>query len=160
VSNTQKRGFGGDLLYAFIILFALGFFFAAGIYTLSLIKSGSDANFNLNAGNAFFGLVGLSSVAPLAVMGIGGGLIVSGVFIRSSPILFIVMVLLNIITAFTAMNLANSWQASFGSGNPMTTEVETNMSGFNLVFQYFPILSIILGTIFAIAMFAKGGGNQ
>lgn len=159
MSRTRKRGFAGDLLYALVIIFVLGFFLAAGIYTLSSVKSGSDANFNLNAGNGFFGLVGMASVAPLAVVGLGGALIVSGVFIRAFPLLFIAFFLVNVMTAFVSMNLANSWFDAFSTGT-MGAEVQANMPAWVLVFQYFPLISIILGTIFAIAMFAKGGGQQ
>lgn len=149
------RGFVGDSIFALIEFFALAIFFVAAAYTGLQLTNTGNSNIDTNTTNAYNGILQFNWIAPLMVVALGIALIASSLILRTHPIFFFGFFIINACFAYASMFLANAWQSIF-TGSAMAATAN-NFSSWTVVFQYFPFISLALGIVFAIAIFARGG---
>lgn len=94
------------------------------------------------------------SIVPIMIVGLGLALVGSAMFVRTQPIFFAIFFLINACLAYVSMFLSNVWYSIF-TGNSLSATAAT-FTLWTVMFQYLPLISLIIGTVFAIAMFVKG----
>ena len=153
--NGVKRGFFGDQLVLMVFIFALAIVFGVFMYATNTIMGSDNSTLNSYVQNSKNGLLSLNSIAPLLIVGSGLALMASAFFIRTQPVVFAVFLLVQIAEIVVAINFSNVWESVFVSG-PLAA-VGTQYNLWTLVMKFYPVISVVLGIIFAIFVFAKGG---
>ena len=150
----MKKGFMADALIMIISLFVIAIILVAVAYGVNQIQSTPNQDMN----NALFqvknSLLSWDTIAPFFIIGIGVALILTSFMVRSQPVLYAFMFILNIFVIFISIFLSNAWNSIF-TGNALSSTAAT-FSSFTAIMVYLPIVSGLLSIIFAIAIFAKG----
>jgi hypothetical protein len=154
--QSSKRGFFGDSIYMLILIFVLAIIFVVVAYTAKSLTTTGNASIDANMGNAFDGALAFNSIAPFMVLGIGGALVISAFMVRTMPLLFVFFFVVNCVFAYVSMFLGNAWYSVFHSAGALGA-VAQQFTGWTVIWQYLPFISLILGVIFAVVVFAKGG---
>ena len=153
--RSSKRGFMGDSMFMLILIFVLAIIFVVVAYVAQSLTTTGNASIDGNMANAVSGMVAFNTIAPFMVLGIGGALIISAFMVRTMPLLFFFFFIVNCVFAYTSMFLSNAWQSAFTGG--ALAQTANQFTGWTVIWQYLPFISLILGVIFAIAVFMKGG---
>jgi F0F1-type ATP synthase assembly protein I len=114
-----------------------------------------NATIDKHMGYAKVATLSLDFVAPFFIIGTGLALVASAFLIRSNPIFFIVLYVLQIFFAIVAISMSNAWDSVFTGSLLSSTANQFTMWSFFM--KNAPIVSLVLGTIFAIAIYLKGG---
>ena len=155
--KNAKRGFLADYFIMLILILFIGIFAVVMAYALSLMQNTGNPLLDTSMKNAYDGIFSFNSVAPFVIVALGLALIGSAFLVRTQPIFFILFFVVQIIFAFLSIFLSNAWMGMF-SNNAMSSTAAL-FTGWTLIISNFPFISILLGVIFAIAVFAKGGGG-
>jgi hypothetical protein len=148
------KGFIADAFILLLMIFIIAIFIVAMYYVATQMTTTGIPQIDSSMGSAVQGIYSFNSVAPLMVVALGLALIGSSFLIRSQPIFFIVFFFVQCIFAFVSIFLSNAWNSIF-TGNALSASA--NLFGaWGTIMQFFPFISIFLGIIFAIAIFAKG----
>jgi hypothetical protein len=151
------KGFFGDLITMICVLFFFGIFFLIMLYVASVMgHTGLDG-----IDNAMFNVYGaiksLNTLAPMFVLAVGAGLMLSALMVRSYPILFFVFFITQLVAIVVSFPLANAYASLALDPQIGTVAADMNLWGF--IFQVYPIITTVLAIIFAIAVFAFGGNE-
>ena len=149
------RGTVLDSGVTLILVFVLAIVLVSIAYVGNILTTTGNTTIDSYTTTAYQGTTGLNMIAPFMVLGLGIALIISAVMIRSHPAFFFVFLIINGVFAYCSMFLSNAWQSIF-TGSALGTVAQT-FTAWTWLFQYMPFISIILGMIFAIAVYVKGG---
>lgn len=150
--KTQK-GFAGDLIVLFVMVFVIVLLYIVGTYLMGSINTGIP-NFDNQISNTRNGLLGFDSLAPLFIIGMAVALICSSFLVKTMPALFFFFLIIQLITSYIALQFSNAY-IQLLTNNPLSVTAAL-FNNWLYVFQYLPIISVILSIIFAIAVYAKG----
>ena len=152
--ENHKRGFFADSFIMLLYIFILAVIFVCFLFVAGQLKATGNSSIDSNMNNSFLGLQAFNTIAPLFVVISGLALIGSAFAIRSTPVFFIVFLILQVIFCYAAIQFSIAWYSLF-AGTTMTATASL-FTQWTIVFQYFPFVSILLSILFAIAIFAKG----
>ncbi len=154
--NGARRGFFGDSIYLIILFFVISIFFVVAFFVANEINNATSGTLlGSQMGNASNGILGFDMIVPLFVIGMGAALIISAFLIRTMPVFFIFFLIVNVILAYASTLMSNAWYQIF-TGNALSASAG-QFTSLTAVFKYLPFVSIVLGVVFAIALFMKGG---
>lgn len=144
----------GDQLELMVIFFVLGILFICFLYMYQTMGNTGNSTIDQYMGYAEGGVLSLNSIGPLFIIGIGCALVLSAFAIRTHPIFFVAFFIIQIIFAVVSVGLSNTWDSMF-IGSPLASAANS-FDLWTIIMRFFPFVSIVLGVIFAIAIFAKG----
>lgn len=153
-NNQAMKGFIGDQLEMIILFFILGIIFILFTYVYTIMGATGNATLDANMVYAKNGMLGMNSLAPIFIVGAGVALILSAFMIKTHPAFFIIFFILQIIFAFISISFANAWDGIWTGSALASTASQFGMWTF--LMRYLPFVSMGLGIITAIAIFAKG----
>ena len=151
------KGFIADYFILLMLIFFIGIFAVVMAYAASLMTDTGNPYIDASMTNAYNGIFSFNSVAPFVVVSLGLALIGSAFMVRTQPIFFILFFVVQILFAFISIFFSQAWTGFF-TDNAMSAQANL-FTGWTVIMTNFPFISIFLGIIFAIAVFAKGGGN-
>jgi hypothetical protein len=150
----HKKGFIGDQLELLVMFFVIGILLVCFLYMYSTMSNTGNTTIDQYMSYARGGVLSWNSLAPLFIIGSGAALVLSAFAIRTHPVFFVAFFLLQVLIAVVTVGLSNAWDSAW-TGSALATSAES-FDLWTFIMRYFPFVSLILGMIFAIAIFAKG----
>lgn len=152
-----RKGSAVDLIYLLTAMFVIALIWILVSYGAKAISqdTNSGATMQEYVGYSWQGFLGFNSVAIIFVIGIGMALVVSAFMVKTQPALFLLFFLLNMIAVVVSFSFSDVWTGVFNSSEVMQG-LGSDFNLWGLLFQYLPAITLILGSIFAIAVFIGG----
>jgi hypothetical protein len=147
----------GDAITATVFVFILAFIFLIGLYLTTKLQDTGNPTITTYVNYSHGAMAGMDSLAPFFIIAISSGLVFSALMINSHPIFFFAMMFVNVAFVVVSIGLSNAWTSSLTGSTLAATA--NSMTNFTAMFQYLPIIAMVISIIFAIALFVKGG-NQ
>jgi hypothetical protein len=154
----MKGVVGEDVLTGFILIFIIALVSVAAWYLYSTLIAVPQFAAPGPA-NTAMGYVGTTismfdGLIAVMVAAIGIGSIASGIMVRSHPVVFVVMIAINGVTALICSFFTNVFVTL------SSTALSSSIAHFavtGMIIQYFPLVSLAMSFIAAIAVFSTRG---
>jgi uncharacterized membrane protein YciS (DUF1049 family) len=150
------KGFVTDVLTALVYMLFLAIFFIAMAYAANAM-AGSSGAMSQYFGFATSGYRAFDSLAVLFVIGWGLALMLSAAFIKSNPVFYFAFFIVQLVILFIAPMLSNAYDTGILNAPQLGAEASAHFQSWTLVFQLYPLVSLFLSVIFAIAIYVYGG---
>ena len=151
----QKRGSFADPIALFVMVFVLAVLFVVFLYMADIMRGVDNTTMAGVGSKVYDAFYGFDSFAVLFVVFMGIALVFSTMLLKTHPIFFGVMFLINIALVFFSLMLSNVWVDMF-TGNQLTATA-ASMTQWTAYMVYMPVTAIVISIITAIALFMRGG---